>query len=900
MNVQKITTITFSLVFTLFLFSITFLFSDWEESFIKIENNYLWYEEVWIQDDEYLFSKIEDFSKEEFIVDNISLINKSYFILKENWNYSVDETDKTIEINIDKWIFIFDIDDISQDYNIINNDFKIKPKSPWKFLVDARDPLAIKILSFESILDYRILNKDSEIRKIYVYPKMLLSYNSKAIKMSKSSNFLIMPFLNIDFSLNWNSINEILDELKLNSDDTANNLLKILAVIDKKQKNNSISKLLDVKNKNIYWLNFINKYFFSFLNDEKKLIYYKKNIVKLLLSFNFEKKSTKQDEILSKIEESLNWIKDLDEDVYNEMFTLLVSFYDVLLKAPDISYLDKSIKFLSFLQKNFDYSNSWKFEHSYFYISKVMDLLNSWNFKNKDFKDSLNNFLNYYFEKNDIEDWNLFDSDKVKNQNFLTDSHISEIQYKLFFLENILTSESINFFDKDWLDSMLSILDTYIKTNRSINDYLKANSQENYSKLTEALEISFFDVSNSIFTNLKDTFFLDEVDEFWLLQTSENKNKVSSMQLDSTKHILDNIMDFTINNTSNLSSQKRKYHWKIIILDREYEKYISALTDFEMYKNEYWKLNKKLTETKTISQLTPIEEINKDDVEEYLGTFNWLSTSFLDITPYWDWIFKVDSLYVLWGVMSFDINTSLKNKINNIIYKWEEISDIFKLDDIEEQYKELFETAEEDERDKYDFKNFFVNIFWEKEEEKEIIIIEEVKKESPTVIAFKREKLFSERWEFPVILDFLWLNNNNVFIELIWTNYDISIDEAQFKMLIPLDTPISVIWKLSSKYLFSSDNHHFSKPVITLYNAETSGEEEIVLFNESTFKLDYDIHILELEEEITQALTKFYKLLPEYSNIVWRNEKAEIIFSETGVIKVKVERNWKIKTALLK
>ncbi len=468
----------------------------------------------------------------------------------------------------------------------------------------------------------------------------------------------------------------------------------------------------------------------------------------------------------------------------------------------------------------------------------------------------------------------------------------------MFFLQSILKNKNIDFFEYNWLSSMLQVLDTYIQTNFAINQFMEKTQNENYKTNSESLVLIIYDLTDKLMKNAIKTYFQEERDDGWLLQFTENKALLKAESLDKWNQIFTQIFAFLEKNKINLSPKNKYYEIKINSLKKVYDEYILALTNESKYKLTYSKINKELFWIETIWEQNLTQDFSKDDVLNYIKKFNELDLSHISIEKKDKWSFDISNIVLFWKTLNFNLNVDRKYQISDIKYNNNELSQSYYLSDVEKKYQEALETASDEDRNKYNFWDFFVNIFEEKQDDNFVVESkDEVKKDTPIIAAFKREKLFSKRWEFEPVKEFLKLTINNVIVEITWTNYNISIDKADFKFLLQSDKlgdDLQIVWILSSKYLLSNTLHNFSWISMTIFDPEADKWQQLPLYWNSTFKLWYDVYILDLEKTLKQMFIDFEVIKWFYDEILYDTwlETMDIIYKKNRSFDFQYSLDW--------
>lgn len=855
MNLKIIGVNSFIVIICLF-FILNLTYFDLKEDTIvesEILNFDIWFEKVVHSWSQILWEKIDEkynFKSEESYVDRINYIDKVYFSTQ---NYAKKVLNNNITFLIwSWWIYIFDLYDLTNNYTIDGTVFKITPKSPGKIFVDNRNIQNIKIFSFDAIFDVSLMTEWKEMTNISLYTKMYLWFNASRNKFLKNADlFKIENISNIFYVkesiLNTNNKMSYLFLRKINpkNDIVVNTFLNnffSLAYSQEEINKYNESKIFWLSTKWLNWFDYINKYFIFFFNDEKKIIYYKKDIINNLNKLFKKNENINKENILRSLEN----LKALDIKEYNTFRNILYYYYDNILKINSIEYTDKTFLFSEIIFK--DKANS-KFSllKSSFFLNKIYSLINNKTYNNDYLQSNFLNFLKYYFEENNLKLEDNFFITIKNNTNFI------KIDYLLFFIKNILLF-NLNLSDSKNQQNIFNILKIYINIGQNIN---KINDFQK----SETLIVENFWIMDKLLKEVKRSFFDDQLNENWLLIISK-KNELTSESINALHEIMTNFLNFYKNKKSVLSEKNNIYNNKYNQSNIQYIEYYDALNNYPGYLIKYDKVSRDLFDTKTIGEDKNEIVLSQENLLSYLNTFEWLDLSNVTLSINKDY-YKIDNLNINGENFSFHLYPLEFYRMDNIVRSGKKLSLSYELSGIKHDWDIKFEDADDESKDKFDFKKFFINIFFTINEiKKEDFVLDEtwIENEDKIIWIFKRDKLLSERGEFTSLKWFLDLKYKDIKVSLNNNIYDISLENILLKTSITLKwEQVSVVWIFNSKYVFNQKDHYFKNISLKFYHSDLYSEgEKVFLFDGKALKIDKNINIVDFKSEINTIITDYF------------------------------------------
>jgi len=742
--------------------------------------------------------------------------------------------------------------------------------------------------------------KNTKITSIDLYPHTYLLFNpvknifvknSDLLKISQTFN--IWYFDNKIFNKD-NSINEdFINMVTLREENNINLITNSLLLI--KQELLESKKSIENFTKSTFWLlpgeTFINKYFITLKNPNKKSIYFKNLIIRNLHNLIENKDKDTNQKLINEISTTIFLLKEFDNKSFNEIKNIINYYYKSVINSN--SRINSKINLTKLVNKinNNDTLN----ETSLIYLEKIFF---EYNFvKNIDFYKEFSYFRLNFFKEQDNIIWDKL-TDKILY-------NIEKVDYLLFFIENILLSDqsSSNNNTEDFID----IFSDYI----NIANNFYSNSDV---KIKRTWIFTYSKILNNFVKIIEKKYFLEERNENMLLVINENNN-ISRNNLSSIEKNINKIMDFYKENTFILTpktNNKDKFIIKLYSwLINKYTEFFSALENYSEYIVTYDKTKKELLTTNSINENNNTLVLSKSHAINYLNDFNWIGLKYVDIyimdynycmfptlentklpleVPY---CYKIDNIYIDSNNVSFLLFPFEKNKIEEIMVWNEEKSWSYKLDDIKILLDKKKKTETKD-KDKYDFYNFLAFTFgpqiidnninnYNNSTNNNIIL-----KEDAVVKIFKRNKLLWSSWDFASLKWFLDINYNDLLV--INTGDAYSINVKSWKFNIDLWKNKTYYWEFSSMYNFSQ-NHSFINPKIKIIDKKS--EKDLLLWNYIYITWEYKVNLI--QEDIKEVFSRFNEISFIVENIRQNtnNYETKITYlKNSNIILFETTYNW--------
>lgn len=755
------------------------------------------------------------------LFDNIySSKDNSYTINKKNWEYII-KLDK-------KALYIFDFNDLSKKFKVISDWYIIDFLSTWKFYIDNTwDKVLLFSINSTINLKFYDLENKTLFSNIYLYPHQFIKFDpNKNNSLSWADFFrIILVKTNWYFKYkisNFSELEKIIWKDKMYF--IKNFYLFYLKEYNKY--NETYKKMSDINIWTISWEKYIEKYFSLFINDSKKIIYYKKLLFLALKDIFLSNKN--EDENINNIKYYLSKIKKIDIYEYNNMNNLLNYYYKVILYTNT----NNNDKLLDNFYKIIENNDNKKYLNSLIYLKNTF---HNYDFDNnkKNLNDDLNNFIYQYLNHFDIYLWEK--DVKIKNK------------------DNEKLIESINNFIEDYIK-----IDKYGKSNilwknieslwediEIFNKHILLNKKIYFSDNNVPKIVTWLYKNLDLLKNVKKFFienvFKEERDSRWLLHINDNFI-FSIWQINKLEKDINILFDLFDKN-SNILDKKRDL--LKIMLYKKYKKifseYFLAIKNYNSYIKKY----DKWLDLLEIGQKNNIKNINtKKEILTFLKTFNYLDTSNFKVQEIeWkkgnyhiDWL-KVELIdsKLLDGVkqekkviknISFDIdffngktisNIILKDSNNNIDKSYKNY--IYNLDNQKEVRDKIILSSLLDNEEKYDFKNFFHNVF-----SKNINIIKPNNNDKKLTVESQiiwviKEKLLIE--EFSLIRNIFKITYNDIKVKEENGIYYIKIIDAPLRISKNDINNQNYIYNLSLswEYKLEKNKHYFYNVKVKIHNS---------------------------------------------------------------------------------
>ena len=226
----------------------------------------------------------------EIFLEKISGIDEIYSDASNS--YFIKSNQDGAEIEILEGKFLFNINDLTKKYIFSHKWFIIEPLWTGIFYLDTKIPTDIKIFSKEALLDikFKDLKTWEIVNNAYLYPHEYLKFNpliNSSIK--NNADFIrvksqVFKWWYTKDKISWKWINGYIvpqllwKESTIFFENSLSNINNDLLI--NKEKYLKIESFSGWK---IPWTDYVERFFSIFYNDSKKIIYYKNNIVIIII-----------------------------------------------------------------------------------------------------------------------------------------------------------------------------------------------------------------------------------------------------------------------------------------------------------------------------------------------------------------------------------------------------------------------------------------------------------------------------------------------------------------------------------------------------------------------------------------------------------------------------------------
>lgn len=861
-----------------FLFSIFLFFSfntsrqHLDEELLSSMTNY----SSWFSEFGSGLSKLDQNSSFEWknIIFKNSLLNTIYCNIPNSKSIELEVKWNERIYNIWTWLFLFDFNDPSYEYKISWNWFTSDILSLWKVFIDNRNPKNIQIFPLTTTLNLYLMDDKNkiELTNLYLYPHMNFYFDiSRNFYLKKADLYRIASINKVSYvkSNIYKSNKEINKDFETEFFVWADAIKKDFLITSmnfiNSKKDEVAKNYNNIRKSDIYdipGLSYIQNYFFLLLNKEKKSIYYKNLILEELKTLFVTAEINEQ--LVSEISSNMSLLKLISDSDYLEMeeivkgFYLQLSYYD---NTDDYNAELSFYRLISALSNKTIVSNKLEL---FFYLNTFYS-----SFDNSSFNKTFFSYFNSYIKDHLLKNLGI-ESDKnfelsFPSRNLKKNSEtIKLLDYFSFSLYNILIS-SFNLSDLD-RDNMLSVTRNYLLINnliiKTMWDDKRTLSQIYYNN----------ELASKILSNFKQIYFTWDRDEnkLLILKPDISLLNFTIKQFESLKLSFDIINDFYKRNYSyldlNNSTSDKLVDNSYKEINSIYDEYILAAKDYQSYILQYDENKKSLLWTKTVNDVNSDILLNRENFIKYIKDFNSLDYSQIELNIIKNH-YEVKNVFISGIPIEFTLYPREMNRITNVVLNWSKIAVSYKLDIVKENLDEQYENAiEQSEREKYDFKNFFINTFINKQIVEKQYYEDNNKNqllEDKAIVILKKDKLLGTKWEFSIISDLLPIKYDNIKVVENNNNYDISISwvNMAFSTEEEWGNSQNLLVEFSSKYIFTNTEHKFTNISVKFLdeNAFSMNQEKLYLFEGKSFDIPYNLDIKYFADRIKPAIISIYK-----------------------------------------
>ncbi len=783
-----------------------------------------------------ILSEVADTAdRNDIYMQNISRFADIYAL--ENTDFDAYSIDEENSIALWKWRYVIDVSNPTQWYTVTSPGLSIETLSPGRFYVDTRDISNITVLSLGATLELTFLDKASQeyITNAYIFPNRYISFNTLRNNELRNADFLRIS----QVVSRYGYLNETLLQsdgtlgLKLSRllwDSGQQFLTPIFSKIRSDIENNT-QAYKELTSFNIWsfpWLEYIRERFLFFKNNTKKIVFYK-NIILADIDSVFRDDDGKKH--ITDIKNNLDILESLSEQEYVFMKHLINYYaYIVQWNHDDISDTIKK----NFTQLLATISTDSNDEKQYYSLQKLNTMYLKYNF---------------YDDTTQLSDMSLFidtffqDLGVQKDENSITDivHQTSITDYFSAYLQSLLTQILLSHIssDKTMSNETLAWALAIINENISLWEYIyfTQNNVSNSRKQTGLYQNLDFLIILEKF--LKNNLFLSERNSRNLLVPKTDVwVRESIIRLNENT---DNMFSLYTQHQAVAGANANKLKAYNIIKNKLYE-YFIAIKSYDRYTQEFDTVVSTTGDTQ-VYQADGDDGVSEKAFLEYISQFDGVNLAGVNVEVIqWEY-YRVSNVIISGSRMDFELYPFKGNTLESITVDFKSVNGSYRLDERELDLEEKFKIARGDDRDKYDFKRFFINTFFTEkinDAGPEFIDTTDTPVESKSIQTFKKSKLLWDWNEFSFVDTYLPLQWEQVVVTQSSDSYDIEIVDALY---VSQETRTQYHASFHSEYEFTSTTHRFENIEIGLYEKYSSGKTRKLWLGWNKISFIGNVHI---------------------------------------------------------
>lgn len=783
---------------------------------------------------------------------NISYYDDIYYASNQ------DTEIKNDIISLWEWLFYFSIKELWKTYQIWDSYLNVSNKTPGNFILDTRDPAKYLLYSFDSVLNVEILNSST-----WEVATSFEMFPHTAFKMNTKHNWALIwaDLFRIDIINKISYIHESLlsDSWKINVDFLSSvwysrdlDAIKFLNFILKRKKSDEevsdYKKLQDLSIGKPLAISFINKYFSFFYNDEKKKIFYKNLILEEIHDLFAKRPDEFNKKELSDTIEHFKALKSLSLVDYEEMYGVLSYYYKTVVMKNNVDLLP--------LKESYAYIFASLDSKKYIVdtnLVKINSLYNSYDnnlASDEDLYAGFSSYINgkYYDNKGLFREW-------IDHR---------DLVWLSYSLKNLLKN-SILLDNHDFA----SVFASYLELNNLI-----LVSSENKKTTWATYVYVYSELIPEFKKNIKLYYFNDSDKD--LLDPKRDFDEDIYSKLKKLIVWENRLIWFFESNLSSVTADFNDVKNDIKDINMMY----LAIDDYSTYKKEYDESLKEIFDIEVASywEQELDNSMSYKNFKKYIDQFQNVRFFQYNLT-----LDEENSRYIVknmkvWDkLMDFFLYPYKNNLISDIKVWGEDFKWLFYLDLEKEKWDVKYESASDiEEKEKYDFTNYFYLTFVKEKEFSSWWEIYEVKDEwfEYDIAEFKfiNDKLLSKAtWEFrKVNWNIINLNIENILLEKEGNGYNITIKDSVISYMS--ETAERFDGYLTSKYEFSNTAHNFVDLSLDLYNIDVRTRDTEPRYLWSTVQLIWKISIYDFDQRISNIFDSF-----DPFDFIFKRTKSDIL-----------------------
>lgn len=561
----------------------------------------------------------------------------------------------------------------------------------------------------------------------------------------------------------------------------------------------------------------IEKYFLIFLNPEKKRIYYQNRIAELYISLI--QLWTLDRAKLAEISRYLSLLKDINSEAYYESYATLMRFNSLMFRNTQAENIVSNVA-LALIESTSTLPQELLFFTFYTYTSsRITQITIADEILIRNYIES---FRSYYREnKTAMQYFSYLLQEKTLE--LLASPRDTAYTSILLYLWEYIHLSQISFIESDLEKKSL----LYI-----------------YQNLIELLE-----------SYLRETFFIEERTQTSLLVQRENMS-LNSQELILLQEQIISLLTYYTNNARLLDDTiLRDFSLKASILEKSVllREYLAALTNYEAYTLEFDTVSRELLDRGRWNTAEQI--ITQEAIISYLSKFQWLWLQNLEMSIGENGSVDIEGISISWRLLAFTLLPLAWNRIRDIMIDGKELIFEYPLDDIESDWEEKMRAASDEEKDKFDFRRFFLITLIEDRRDiwRDIITDTIAWSQEDTVIAvFKREALLSQNGEFSDLRDMMQVGYNDIRVSRRGDTFDIFLDGVWVILQLKESrNNIKYDGLLTSEYILTDDTRSFKDIKLQIY--EDRERSERMIFWPNQLHILWEVPISEVREVLTEV-----------------------------------------------
>lgn len=820
------------------------------------------------------FIEVTETKDSQIFLERFDFIDKIFFSTKWSYTKTQSRNNTALKVWSGKFFLSFSF---PKKYEVSWSWFRLSFVWPIKLYLNTEDTNKVDIFSLDNMAELSLIwLEDGKLKtKVYAYPHMLLSFNLKLNKILKNTDLFRISQLNDITYVNQNLYTSYykLEDFK-NLD---NSFFKTVTEYfsNEYSKTKTDNSFLE-ENFNNMTYDYIKKYFYIFVNDNKKVAYYKDLIYMNLLKIYMYPDNPNS--IFNETEEYYKNLKILSEKDYVEMLKVLVYFKSKFLLDNKLGIIETELKYDQILSSVFSFQ---KMQSNYmlYYIFNLYDL---WNKEN--FFDWLISFSDNYFKDN----WLKIQEDKLV---WYDDSKTIKLWYYISFLESIIKSHLIEETDMEDIKWIFNLFNKYSLLSVSIYSGWSSDKK----KTTIVMHLNLL---KELSEYIRNNFFETDLDK-WIMLVKKKWINLDSDVVSLFENSYNKLFDFFTYNNKVFDENLEKdflYLKEYEFISFNFIEYINALKNYDKYKLE----KSDLYSIQTI-WWDNVKKIiyNIDDIKNYLLAFNWVNKDSIKIKADETGNIFNANLNIWWKIFSFDLAPYNNYTIKNIYIDWIKKNLTYSLSLIKEKMDQRYKSSSNpEERNMNDFSNFFINTFLKTKtySQTEEDYNEDLPKENIEILVFKRDKLLWPKWEFNTIKDFTDIESDNIVVTIdnwkIWIklkNIKTTFTYAEWRDNV-------TYWAyLDSDYYIGTNEHYFSNIKLRLFKSVRNWNKNVDVFwlwNWKNISVVWNLGIITYNDYMSDIISN-------YNNIVFVNEElvkkvwqTEVSVNSSKIVKFTFTYNW--------